>query len=124
RIDVAEDAERHREVWVVHADEDVGERDVLRVRIVYEEAFVAFDVFDDFGREPVQADAVLIVLTEAQRLAMLEVDHLVLANVLFSEGGERTVVENVAVLIDLYERDALVLSRLVEGLFQVVRIAV
>src|SRR6185312_4476679 len=75
-------------------------------------------------REAVEADAVLAIVAETQRLAVFEVDHALLAHVLVRERVKRTIVEDVAVLENLDERHALVLCGLVERLLQVPDIAV
>ena len=54
--------------------------------------------------------ATLVLLAEADRLAGLEHDHVVLARLLLAHGVEGAVVEDVAVLVDLDERRALVLG--------------
>ena len=63
------------------------------------------------GFMPLQADALVAVLAEDQRLAVLQLERGV--GLGFAVGGvvEGAVVEHVAVLIDLDERRAAVLGR-------------
>ena len=89
-----------------------------------EEAFIAGRVHHHFRLEAVQANPVLHLLAEADGLPVFEVDHLVLADIPASEGIERAVVEDVAVLEDFHERNALVLRGGVERLAEVLDIAI
>ncbi len=61
-----------------------------------------------FGERAVHADALLAVLAEDHGLAVLQVEHVVGADGALGEGVEGSVVEDVAVLVDLDEGDALV----------------
>ena len=63
---------------------------------------------DDFGIEPVQADALVAILAEDHRLAVLEIQNVVGLDALVGGVLEHAVVEDVAVLVDLDERRALV----------------
>ena len=60
------------------------------------------------GWRPSQADALVAVLAEDHRLAVLEDEHPVLADLAVGEVAPGAVVEDVAVLEDLDERRALV----------------
>src|SRR2546421_3168189 len=62
----------------------------------------------DFRMRAVHPNALISILAEDHRLAMLEIKHLVLANAALGEVVERAVIEDVAVLIDLEEGNALV----------------
>ena len=62
----------------------------------------------DLGMQAREADALVAVLAEDHRLAVLEDEHPVLADLAVGEVAPRPVVEDVAVLEDLDERGALV----------------
>jgi hypothetical protein len=66
---------------------------------------------DDLGERAAHADAAVAVLAEDHRLAVFEVEHVVGPHVAGGEGVEGVVVEDVAVLEDLDEGDALVAGR-------------
>ena len=64
---------------------------------------VAADSFNlnNLGAFSVEGDAVFVVRTEDDRLAILEPDAVVIANILGGEVEECLVIEDVAVLVDL-----------------------
>src|SRR5436190_23073249 len=62
----------------------------------------------DFRMSAVHPNAFLTVLAEDHGLAMLEIEHAIGANSAFGEIVKRAIVEDVAVLIDLDKRHALV----------------
>ncbi len=64
---------------------------------------------------PAHADALVVVLAEDQRLAVLEVEDVVVLGLLVGHVGEGPVVEDVAVLVDLDEGRALVRGRPLQG---------
>src|ERR1044072_4266694 len=112
---VAEDADRLRELGLLHAREHEGDRRVFDVHVV-DEAIVLVQSrlapqLDDLGARTVHTDAVVAVLAEDHRLAVLKIEHALGAHRPLGEGLERAVVEDVAVLVDLDEADALVLGR-------------
>ena len=79
---------------------------------------------DDLGPQAAQPDALVAVLAEDHRLAVLEVQHPVLADVPVGERAPGAVVEDVAVLEDLDERRALVEAGRVERLLEVLGVGV
>src|SRR3989440_2130814 len=111
-LDVAEDADGLREIGLLHAREHEGDRWVLDVRVVDETVrFVEAGLraqLDDLGARAVHAYAAVSVFAEDHRLAVFEIEHAVGADGPLGERVERAVVEDVAVLVDLYEADALV----------------
>jgi hypothetical protein len=83
-----------------------------------------FDTHDLCFAEFVHHDTELLLATEANRLAVLEVDQHVGPGVFVEDRVERTVVEHVAVLIHLDERGTRVLVRACEHLDHVLAIHV
>src|SRR5205085_1884277 len=79
---------------------------------------------DDLGSEAVEADAAVPVLAEDERLAVLDVDHAVVAHVALLEGVKGAVVEDVAVLVDLEDRTAAVRGHALERRAEVLRVRV
>src|SRR5439155_23052481 len=76
-LDRAEDADRRREVWRAEARDQVGER---RVRlVVHEEVRFADTVpeLDHLGLEVPQANALVAVPAEDERLAVLEHERVI-----------------------------------------------
>ena len=71
-----------------------------------------------------QADALVAVLAEDHRLAVLEHEHPVLANVALGEVAVRAVVEDVAVLENLDEDRAVVPAGALERLLEVLGVGV
>jgi len=69
-------------------------------------------------------DAALVVGAESDRLTVLETDEHGVAILLGGDLGERTIVENVAVLVDLDERRTLVVIGAAEHLHHVIAIHV
>ncbi len=63
---------------------------------------------DDFEVEAIQADALVAILAEDQRLAVLELDDVLAARVFFGDVEPRAVIEDVAVLQNFDVRGALV----------------
>ena len=94
--------------------------------VVHEELVVADvgDAHDLRLAELVHHDAHLAVGAEADRLAVLQVDEHVGPGVLVEDRVERAVVEDVAVLVHLDERRALVLVRPAEHLRHVLAVHV
>ena len=78
----------------------------------------------DLGVEPVQADALVAVLAEDQRLAVLQVEGIIGLDALVGGVLEDAVVEDLAILVDLDKRGALVGCRPPQRLGQVVDIDV
>ena len=80
----------------------------------------------DLQPEPARRvhDAPLAVLAEGDRLAVLEPDQRLVAGVGLLEQVERAVVEDVAVLVDLDERRALVLGGRAQDLLEVLAVGV
>ena len=76
------------------------------------------------GCRPVEADALVAVLAEDHRLAVLEDEHPVLADLAVGEVAPRAVVEDVAVLEDLDERRALVAAGPLERVLEVLGVGV
>ena len=99
-------------------DERERQRGVGAVLVVHEQRVLAHvgDLDDLALTELVEHDAALAVGAEADRLAVLELDEHVGACFLGGDPLERAVVEDVAVLVDLDERAALVLVRPAERL--------
>ncbi len=73
----------------------------------------------DFEVEAVQADALVAVLAEDQRLAVFELDDVLAAGVFFGEIDPGAVVEDVAVLQDFDVGRAFVRGGLFQSVFQV-----
>ena len=69
-------------------------------------------------------DTLVAVLAEADRLAVTEIDHHLVADLTAGDVVERPVVEHVAVLEDLDERRALVVVGLAEDLHHVLAVEV
>ena len=74
---------------------------------------------DDFEIEAVQADALVAILAEDERLAVFELDDVLAARVFFGERFPRVIVEDVAVLQNLDVRGALVRGRFLQRVLQV-----
>src|SRR5213082_1240963 len=95
--------------------EHEGDRGVFLVRVVDEAVrFVKARLapqLDHFRQRPLHAYAAVAVLAEDHRLAVLQVEHAFGPRLARGERVERAVVEDVAVLVDLDERDALVARR-------------
>ena len=94
--------------------------------VVHEQPVLA-DVgdLDDLAlAELVEDHAALVVGAEADRLAVVQLDEHVGARFLGGDPLERAVVEDVAVLVDLDERGALVLVRAPERLQHVLAVHV
>jgi len=72
--DLTEHADRHRILRVPHAREDQGEVWVVGVGVVHEQVGFgdAVPELDDLGVEAPQADALVALLAEDHRLAVLE----------------------------------------------------
>src|SRR5215212_5848279 len=71
-------------------------------------------VFTDghhLGMRTIHANTLVTILAEYHWLAVLEVKHAVGADAALGKVVEGVVVEDIAVLVDLYERDAFVLRR-------------
>ena len=104
--------------------DQVGERRVHLV--VHEEVRFADTVpeLDHLGLEVPQANALVAVPAEDERLAVLEHERVIGLRRLLGHVGERAVVEHVAVLQDLHERRALVLVGAAHDLLQVPRLDV
>ena len=66
---------------------------------------------DNFGMGSFHANPKISILAEDHRLAMFQVQDLILAHAAFGEVIEGMIVEDVAVLIDLQERHAFVSGR-------------
>ena len=94
------------------------QRRVCAGLVVHEEAVLAHvgDLDDLALTELVEDHAALVVGAEADRLAVAQLDEHVGARFLGGDPLERAVVEDVAVLVDLDERAALVLVRAPERL--------
>src|ERR1700754_2886579 len=75
-------------------------------QIVFRDAVLADR--NGFGMSAVHANALVALLAEDHRLAGFEIEYAVGTNSAFGEVVEGVVVEDVAVLVDLDERDALV----------------
>src|SRR5205085_3889109 len=114
-LDVAEDADGLREGRELHAREHEGDRGVFLVRVVDEAVrFVQARLapqLNHFGERPLHADAFVAVLAEDHRTPVLKIQNAFGSRGAFGEGVERAVVEDVAVLVDLDEGDALVAGR-------------
>ena len=108
-IDRAEDANRlGKSVLVTHAAEQVGQT-WLGAAFVVEQQIVfgnPFAQLDDFGLQAVQTNALVAIFAKNQRLAMLQFQRRVRLGVAILGVFPGTVVEDVAVLIDLDERGA------------------
>ena len=78
----------------------------------------------NFGGRAVEADALIAVLAEDQRLSVFQRDRAVRADVLVRELHEGAVVEDVTVLVDLDEGGAFVVSGAVESRKQVMNVNV
>ncbi len=91
------------------------------VFVVYEQIFFGDAVaeLNDFEIESVQADALVAVLAEDERLAVLELDDVLAARVFLGEVVPRAVIEDVAVLQNLDVGRAFVRRRLFQSVFQV-----
>ena len=89
-----------------------GQRGVFAGLVVNEEPLLTHvgDLDDLALPELVQDDASLVVGAEADRLTVAQLDEHVGARLLRGDPLERAVVEDVAVLVDLDERAALVLG--------------
>ena len=59
----------------------------------------------------VHANALVAVFPEDHWLAVLEIEHAVIAHAAFGKRIKRVIVEDIAVLVDLDKRDALVFRR-------------
>ena len=72
----------------------------------------------DFEIEAVQADALVAVLAEDQRLAVFELDDVLAASVFFGQVLPSAVIEDVAVLQDLDVGRAVVRRGLLQRVLQ------
>ncbi len=78
--------------------------------VVYEKILLGDAVaeLDDFEVEAVQANALVAILAEDQRLAVLELNDVLAARVFFRDVRPRAVVEDIAILQNFHVRRALV----------------
>lgn len=124
--DVAKDTDRLREMRVSHSREH--ERNMRRLgRFIVEQQIVFGDTcakLNDFGHQAVEANAFVAILAKDHRLAMFEDKQIVVFG--FAIGGilPCTVVEDVAVLVDLNEARALVHRGSMERVSQVLGVEV
>jgi hypothetical protein len=98
-----------RPVLHVREQECVGRARVMRVmhyEIALSYAIAKLDDFDVAVRLP--ADSLIVVLAENERLAVLELHHMLAPRVALGQGKPCSIIENVAVLKNLNERGALV----------------
>ena len=126
-LDRPQHPDRDREVRVGHPREHQGEVRILGGLIVHQQVGLGDAVLpdgDDLGVQAVEADALVAVLAEDHRLAVLEDEHPVLADLAVREVAPRPVVEDVAVLEDLDEARALVPAGALEGVLEVLRVRV
>jgi len=88
---------------VPHPREQEGQTRFGRPLVVEKEIILGdpFPQFDDFRMHPIEANAFLDVFAEHQGLAMLEIDHVVILDLLVGGIEEGVVIEDVAILIDL-----------------------
>ena len=86
-----------------NAEPGVAAMLVVNKQLVFAHRGHIDDLATSFRAHP---DALLVVGTEAYRLAVLEVDAVLGPSVLRGQRQERAVVEDVAVLVDLDERGA------------------
>src|SRR6185436_3863480 len=125
--DRPQDADGYREIGPEHPREHECEVWLLRGLVVDEEIRLADAVLadrHDFRMETPQPDPLVTVLAEDHRLAVLQHEHPVLADLAVREVPPRAVVEDVAVLEDLDERRAVVQPRPLERLLEVLRVGI
>ena len=91
------------------------------VLVVHEQIFFGDAVaeLDDFELEAIQANALVAILAEDERLAVFELDDVLAARVFFRERFPRVVVEDVAVLQNLDVGGAFVRGGFFQRVFQV-----
>src|ERR1700675_685135 len=88
---------------------------VVNEKILFRDAVAELD---DFEIEAVHANALVAILAEDERLAVLELDDVVAARVLFGDAFPRAVIEDVAVLQDFDVGRALVRGGFLQSVLQ------
>ena len=73
----------------------------------------------DLEIEPVQPNALVAILPKNERLAVLELHHVLAACIFLRKLEPRAIIENIAVLQDFNVRRSLVRCRLLQRFFQV-----
>jgi len=125
-LDVPEDSDGFGELRVTHARQQVDE---CRVGLLVMEQQVLFFDFaigqvGNFQGESFQPDPFIFVLAKDHRLAMLEFDRRVVASRFVLGITKRTIVEDIAVLIDLDKARASMLRGPFENGRQVLDVAI
>src|ERR1044072_9286057 len=124
-LDIAEYADRHRVIRVLHARQHVGEIRIRRFLVMNDEvrlAHPAAKLCDLKVHVRAHANAAITLLAEYERLAMLKLDLSIIFNAAFCDHVECAVVKDVAVLIDLDERDPLVTHGALDHSLKVLRV--
>ena len=90
------------------------------VFVVHEQILLGDAVaqLNDFEFESVQADALVAILSEDERLAVFELYHVLAARVFLGEVKPRAVIEDVAVLQNFDVGGAFVRGRFFQRVFQ------
>ena len=127
RGDGPEDADRNREVRPEHPRQHQREIRLLGLSswTSRSASVTPFSpIVTTSGWRPSEPDALVAVLAEDHRLAVLEHEHPVLADLAVGEVAPGAVVEDVAVLEDLDERRAVVAAGPLERLLEVLGVGV
>src|SRR5438105_13377750 len=109
-LDAAEDADAFGETRIDHAAEQIRKARLLGALIVNQEVACrdAMAQGHDLGIQAMQPNALVAVLAEDQRLAVFQMQRIVRLDALIGGVLEDAVVENLAILVDLDKRRALV----------------
>ena len=112
-LDVAEHADRLGKFRILHAAQQIRQARLLHLLVVKHQVVFADSLAElhDFQLHAVHPDALVAILAEDQRLAMLEFERMVGFGLAIGRPFEGAVVEHVAILIDLDERRAAMFGR-------------
>src|SRR5579862_9324350 len=118
----AEDSDGSGEAGtLLHVAEEKGVSGTRMMLVVDEKIFFGDAVAElaAFEFEAVEANALVAILAEDERFAVLELDHVLAARVPFGESLPGAIVEDVAILQDLDVGRALVRGGFFQGFLQV-----
>ena len=109
---------------VLHPGQHVCEAGIRGMRVVHEQVGFGDSVakLNDLKLDSIEANTFVAVFPKDHGLAMLEIDRAILAVLSLGEMFERSIVEDVAVLKYLHERNTLVVGRLREHRAQVLHV--